>query len=91
MLSVDNFGRTKKIQEVKNAYACNRICKKLLNVMDTKCHTSTVLMEKLTDKHCFDGKTRLKSKETFTQKLHESGYATSLQVGTNDNSRKTEK
>ena len=43
-------------QEVKNAYACNRICKKILNVMEYEVpYTSTVLMEKL----------GLKSKETF--------------------------
>ena len=50
------LGEQKEIQEVKNAYACNRICKKILNVMEYEVpYTSTVLMEKL----------GLKSKETF--------------------------
>ena len=50
------LGEKKEIQEVKNAYACNRICKKILNVMEYEVpYTSTVLMEKL----------GLKSKETF--------------------------
>ena len=50
------LGKQKEIQEVKNAYACNRICKKILNVMEYEVpYTSTVLMEKL----------GLKSKETF--------------------------
>ena len=50
------MGEQKEIQEVKNAYACNRICKKILNVMEYEVpYTSTVLMEKL----------GLKSKETF--------------------------
>ena len=50
------LGEQKEIQEVKNAYACNRICKKKLNVMEYEVpYTSTVLMEKL----------GLKSKETF--------------------------
>ena len=50
------LGEQKEIQEVKNAYACNRICKKMLNVMEYEVpYTSTVLMEKL----------GLKSKETF--------------------------
>ena len=50
------LGEQKEIQEVKNAYACNRICKKILNVMEYEVpYTSTALMEKL----------GLKSKETF--------------------------
>ena len=50
------LGEQKEIQEVKNAYASNRICKKILNVMEYEVpYTSTVLMEKL----------GLKSKETF--------------------------
>ena len=50
------LGEQKEIQEVKNAYAGNRICKKILNVMEYEVpYTSTVLMEKL----------GLKSKETF--------------------------
>ena len=50
------LGEQKEIQEVKNAYACNRICKKILNVMEYEVpYTSTVLIEKL----------GLKSKETF--------------------------
>ena len=83
MLSVDNLywaeqkrnSRSKKMHTHVTEYV-----KKLLNVMEYEVpYTSTVLMEKL----------GLKSKETFRKNLHESGYGTS--VGTNDNSRKTEK
>lgn len=54
--------------------------KKLLNVMEYEVpYTSTVLMENI----------GLKSKETFRKNYMNPGYGTS--VGTNDNSRKTEK
>lgn len=50
------LGEQKEIQEVKNAYACNRICKKIIECYGIR---SAIY------KHCFDGKLGLKSKETF--------------------------
>ena len=43
------LGEQKEIQEVKNAYACNRICKKIIECYGIR---SAIY------KHCFDGKTR---------------------------------
>ena len=43
------LGKQKEIQEVKNAYACNRICKKIIECYGIR---SAIY------KHCFDGKTR---------------------------------
>ena len=43
------LGEQKEIQEVKNAYACNRICKKII-----ECYG----IRSAIHKHCFDGKTR---------------------------------
>ena len=41
------LGEQKEIQEVKNAYACNRICKKIIECYGIR---SAIY------KHCFDGK-----------------------------------